>query len=92
MTMPKDSFVVVTAVGRDRPGLIASLSSIVASMEGNIEDLDQVAMKNAIFVMSILINTAKCKMPFEKFKKTLVEKGKELGLKVEVYDADLIGV
>jgi len=90
--MPKDSVVVVTAVGKGKPGLIAGLSSIVASMNGNIEDLDQVAMKNAILVMSMLINTAKCKMPFEEFKKILMNKGEELGLKVEVYDANLIGV
>lgn len=82
----------VTAVGRDRPGLIAGLSSIVASMNGNIEDLDQVTMKNAIFVMSMLVDFARCVKSFKEIRETLVKSGKELGLKVEVYDAGLIEV
>lgn len=82
----------VTAVGRDRPGLIAGLSSIVASMNGNIEDLDQVTMKNAIFVMSMLVDFARCEKSFKEIRETLVKSGKGLGLKVEVYDAGLIEV
>ena len=88
--MPKDIHIVVTAVGRDRPGLIAGVSSIVASLNGNIEDLDQVTMKNAIFVMSMLVDFAQCKKPFKEIRETLINGGKQLGLKVEVYNADLI--
>jgi len=90
--MPKDIHVVVTAVGRDRPGLIAGLSSIAASMRGNIEDLDQVTMKNAIFVMSMLVDFAQCEKSFKEIKETLVKGGKKLGLTIEVYDAGLMGI
>jgi ACT domain-containing protein len=88
--MPKDIHIVVTAVGRDRPGLIAGVSSIVASLNGNIEDLDQVTMKNAIFVMSMLVDFARCEKSFKEIRETLINGGKQLGLKVEVYNADLI--
>lgn len=86
--MPKENYIVITAVGKDKPGLIAGLSSIVASINGNIEDLDQVTMKNAIFVMSMLVDLAKCKEPFKEIRETLINGGKQLGLKVEVYDAN----
>ena len=88
--MPKEKYIVITAVGRDKPGLIAGVSSIVASINGNIEDLDQVTMKNAIFVMSMLVDFAKCKKSFKEIKKTLVEGGKKLGLTIEVYEVRML--
>jgi len=88
--MPKTIHIVVTAVGRDRPGLIAGLSSIVASMNGNIEDLDQVTMKNAIFIMSMLVDFAQSEKSFKEIREPLVNRGKELGLMIEVYDVSLL--
>lgn len=88
--MPKENYIVVTAVGKDRPGLIAGISSIVASINGNIEDLDQVTMKNAIFIMSMLVDFAKCEKSFKEIREILLNGGKKLGLTIEVYDTNLI--
>ena len=88
--MPKEIQIVATAVGKDRPGLIAGLSSMVASMNGNIEDLDQVTMKNAIFVMSMLVDFAQSEKSFKEIRETLVNEGKELGLTIEVYEVRML--
>jgi len=49
-------------------------------------------MKNAIFVMSMLVDFARCEKSFKKIKKILVNGRKKLGLTIEAYDAGLIGV
>jgi len=87
--MPKNSYVIVTAVGKDRPGLIAGLSSAVASIKGNIEDMDEVVLRNSVFVMSMVVDVSLCKRNFNDIKRILAKKGERLGLNVNVYGADL---
>lgn len=88
----KSSHIVIIAVGKDKPGLIAGLSSAVASLGGNIEDMDEVVLRNSIFIMSMFVDVSLCSKEMEAIRDTLVKRGEELGLRVNIYDAASFGV
>jgi ACT domain-containing protein len=79
-------YLVITAVGPDRSGLIAEISSVIADFGLNIEDMDQVVMKG-VFILSMLINISPSVDNLEKLRKKLEYLGDELGLKVTFYYA-----
>lgn len=84
----KASRIILTAVGKDRPGLIAGLTSTVANIKGNIEDFDAVVLKGTIFVMSMVIDISQCDGGFEEVKRAVMRKGEELGLRVDIHDIE----
>lgn len=73
---------IVTVIGRDKPGIIASVSALLAENIINIEDISQTVMQG-FFTMVMLVNVDNSKIPFDEF----VEKMKTLGEKigVEIY-------
>ncbi|MGP3668285.1 MAG: ACT domain-containing protein [Candidatus Bathyarchaeota archaeon] len=86
-----ESKVVIVAIGKDKPGLVARVTSIVSELMGNIEELDQVVLQG-IFVMSMivkLLNPNLNKKLNELTSKLSVE-GKKIGLKIHVYPVKLL--
>ena len=79
-----DKYLVVMAVGSDRPGLIAEISSIIADFGYNIEDMDQVVMRG-IFILSLLVNISSSLTGLERLRKKLEYLCHELGLEVTFY-------
>ncbi|RLF15690.1 MAG: ACT domain-containing protein [Thermoprotei archaeon] len=84
LTMDGKRYALITALGRDRPGLIAGLTTAVAEVGGNIEDLDEVVMRG-VFVMNMLVSL-EGSTSLDELRSHVVKRGEELGLKVEVYD------
>lgn len=82
--MDNKRYVLITAVGRDRPGLVAGLASTVAELQGNIEDLDEVVMRG-VFIINLLVSL-EGSSSLDELKHRLLAKGGELGLKVMVHD------
>ncbi|MEM3039179.1 MAG: ACT domain-containing protein [Candidatus Methanomethylicaceae archaeon] len=80
-----DRYMVITAVGPDRPGLIAEISSVISEFGCNIEDMDQVVMKG-IFILSMLIKLAAA-LDLNAFRIKLEYICHELGLEVSFYYA-----
>lgn len=80
-----NKYMVITAVGPDRPGLIAEISSVISEFGCNIEDMDQVVMKG-IFILSMLIKLA-AQLDINLFRKKLEYLCHELGLEVSFYYA-----
>ena len=72
------------AVGRDKPGLVAGVTSMIAEAQGNIEDMDQVVLRD-IFIMSLLVSLPGV-IKKKKLENDLIEEGKNLGLRIQVYD------
>jgi len=79
-----DKYLVVMAVGPDRPGLIAEISSVIADFGYNIEDMDQVVMRG-IFILSLLVNISSSVTGLERLRKKLEYLCHELGLEVAFY-------
>jgi len=74
----------VIAVGKDKPGLVSEVSEAVFDAGGNIEDMDQVVMRN-IFVMSMLVSMKNPERSARKLKKLLKRKSEKTGLNITVY-------
>jgi len=81
-----DRYLVIMAVGPDRPGLIAEISSVIADFGYNIEDMDQVVMRG-IFILSLLVNISSSVTNLDRLRKKLKYLCHELGLKVVFYYA-----
>jgi ACT domain-containing protein len=79
-----DKYLVITAVGPDRSGLIAEISSVIADFGYNIEDMDQVVMRG-IFILSMMINISSSLESVDKLRKKLEYLCHELGLEVTFY-------
>jgi len=74
----------VVAVGRDRPGLVSEVSEAIFDAGGNIEDMDQVVMRE-IFVMSILVSLKNPRKSSNKLRKLLRRKSEKTGLNIQVF-------
>ncbi|MHC1586493.1 MAG: ACT domain-containing protein [Candidatus Hecatellaceae archaeon] len=78
------SLLLVVAVGRDRPGLVSEVSEAIFDAGGNIEDMDQVVMRE-IFVMSILVSLKNPRKSSNKLRKLLRRKSEKTGLNIQVF-------
>ncbi|MEM1511971.1 MAG: phosphoserine phosphatase SerB [Candidatus Jordarchaeales archaeon] len=75
--------VVVTATGRDRPGLVAELTSIVAGVNGNIVDIEEIVMRG-LFAIFMIVDLSRAFTSMEELRERIVAKGREVGLQVSV--------
>jgi len=76
----------VIAVGKDKPGLVAGVTTMISKLKGNIEEMDQVVLRD-VFVMSLLIkflDSENLREP-EELKEALISQGEKIGLKVHIY-------
>ncbi|MDH5807041.1 MAG: ACT domain-containing protein [Candidatus Methanomethylicaceae archaeon] len=78
-------YLLITTIGPDRPGLISEISSIVANFGCNIEDIEQVVMKN-IFILSMIVKVPN-NVNINKFKEKMRNLCFDLGLEVSFYYA-----
>ncbi len=74
---------IITAVGRDRTGLIAGISKVLAENKVNIEDLSQTVMHD-MFAMILLVDAGKSPLAFEQLREKLKGEGKKIGLEVTI--------
>ncbi len=74
---------IVTVIGKDRIGIIAQVSDILAKNMVNILDISQTILQEN-FTMIMLVDLSKMKISFSELSKKLDEKGKTLGLQIKV--------
>ena len=72
---------IVTVVGKDRIGIIASVCSLLAQYQVNILDISQTVMQG-YFTMMMAVDTAKSEIPFAELAKKLEAKGEEMGMSI----------
>jgi len=73
--------IVVTVLGKDRIGIVAGVSSVLAECGANIIDLTSTQMRG-LFVMMMLVDISQAKVSFEELQERLKKKGEELGVQV----------
>ncbi len=83
-----DCQIIVTVSGVDKVGIVAKVSTALAMLEVNIEDIKQTIMQGH-FVMFLLGNIAKSKFSFSEIKENLTKIGDELGMEVWVQRKDI---
>ena len=79
---------IVTVVGKDRIGIIASVCSLLAHYQVNILDISQTVMQG-YFTMMMAVDTAKSEIPFVELAKKLEAKGEEMGMSIRLQREDI---
>lgn len=80
--------VIISVIGKDRVGIIRDVSTILADLNVNIIDISQTLM-GEYFTMIMRANTEKSDMPIDKLAALLHEKGKEVGLDINLRSEEI---
>ena len=80
--------VIVTVIGKDKPGIIAKVATALANNEVNIEDISQTIVQGN-FTMLMLCDLEKAKMTLKELKKYLEELGASIGVSIHVQHEDI---
>jgi len=74
---------IVTVIGKDKVGIIARVSTVLAENMVNILDISQTILQD-YFTMIMLVDLSKMKISFSELNKKLDEKGKTIGLQIKI--------
>jgi len=79
---------IITVIGQDRIGIIASISQVLAAAHINILDISQTIMQG-FFTMIMIVDAKESTMDLADLSQELAEKGKELGLVITTQHEDV---
>ena len=74
---------IVTVIGQDRVGIIASVCVDLASFNVNVLDISQTVMQG-YFTMMMVVDLSECTCPPAELAQKLDEKGKEMNLSIRL--------
>jgi ACT domain-containing protein len=80
--------IIISVIGRDQIGIIASVSAVLADARANILDISQTVMQDC-FTMIMMIDLAQSTVPFDELKQRLSAKGEEMGLRIDAQHEDV---
>jgi len=86
--MEKSTRVVVTVIGRDRVGIIAGVSGVLAEAGVNIVDISQTLMQD-LFTMIMMVDIGGAAIGFDELQQRLATKGEELGMRIQAQREDV---
>ena len=79
---------VVTVVGKDRVGIIASVCVKLAEYNINVLDISQTVMQG-YFTMMMAVDVSLCPTPLAELARQMEEKGREMGLAIRLQREDI---
>jgi ACT domain-containing protein len=79
---------VLTVIGKDRIGIIAAVSNILAESNINILDISQTIMQG-FFTMIMLVDISQMSLSFNEISEKLDRRGQELGLSIRLQHEDI---
>ena len=79
---------IVTVVGKDRVGIIASVCTKLAQYNVNVMDISQTVMQG-YFTMMMVTDVSKCKVSVGDLAKQMEAAGQEMGLSIHVQREDI---
>ena len=79
---------VVTVMGKDRPGIIASISGALYEYNVNVLDIRQNVMED-IFAMVMLVDLTKCSVELPELSRIMEETGNAIAVKVIIMHEDV---
>ena len=80
--------VIVTVIGKDKPGIIAKVSTLLAGNSVNIEDISQTIMQGN-FTMIMQCDLQNAKLQLAELKGELVALGESIGVSIHVQHEDI---
>ena len=79
---------IITVVGKDRVGIIAGVSNLLADANVNILDISQTILQE-YFTMIMLVDLTNMNTTLEELKNKLNQKGDELGVSIKLQHEDI---
>lgn len=79
---------IVTVMGKDRTGIIAKTSGLLAENGVNILDITQTILQD-IFTMVMLVDIDGSKIEFKELAEALTELGEELSVEIRIQHEDI---
>ena len=79
---------IVTVIGKDRVGIIADVTALLAQYGVNVLDISQTVLQE-YFTMIMLVDAAQCTVPFADLARTLDEAGTQRGLQIRAEREDI---
>lgn len=80
--------IIITAFGKNKPGILAGLTGVLAACNCDILDLSQKILQD-FFTIMLLVDIAGSTADFESVKNDVVNRGEELDLKVIVQHEEI---
>ncbi len=84
----KHDRIIITAFGKNRTGILAGLTAVLAQHQCDIIDLTQKLMQE-FFTIMLLVDISESSSDFESIKNDLIQKGEALDLKVIVQHEEI---
>ena len=88
MAETSSSRVVITVLGKNRPGIVAGVTRVLSDANVDIRDITQSIIED-IFTMTLLADVASATLDFTELQGALVATGEELGVTVEMQREDV---
>ena len=79
---------IVTVIGKDRVGIIADVTALLAQYGVNVLDISQTVLQE-YFTMIMLVDASQCTVPFAALARALDEAGAQRGLQIRVQREDI---
>ena len=79
---------IVTVVGKDRIGIIASVCTLLAHYQVNILDISQTVMQG-YFTMMMAVDVSACNIPVAELVTEMAKIGEKMGLSIRVQREDI---
>ena len=79
---------IVTVVGKDRVGIIASVCVKLAEYNVNVLDITQTVLQD-YFTMMMVVDVSKCNIPVAELVEHLDAHGKDMGLSIRLQREDI---
>lgn len=79
---------IVTVIGKDKSGIIAHVSGVLADKKVNIEDISQTIVQGN-FTMLMLCDLSNSDLPLKELGALLKEEGEKIGVSIHVQHEDV---
>lgn len=79
---------ILSVLGEDRVGIVATISRVLSDSKANIEDIRQTII-GGIFSMTMLVTVDEDATPFEEVQRRLADSAEELGLQITLQREDV---
>ena len=80
--------IIVSVIGKDRVGIIANVSAVLAEADANILDISQ-SLMDEFFVMIMMVDIEQARVSFGELKSKLNAKGEQMGLRIDAQHEDV---
>lgn len=79
---------IVTVIGKDQVGIIASVCALLSEKNVNVLDISQTILQE-YFTMIMLVDVSGATVPFARLREVLVEAGQERNLDIRIQREDI---